>query len=546
MTMPSRFGLAACSEIALLLLLAGCHESDSPAAVASRPPEFVGQVTIAPNANAWAPLAMVLSLETNVPTRVELRISDPDRSWNVVAEKDFATNHPSVPVIGMRPGLLHRVEVLVRDENGNAAVWPQPLEFTTPPLPPYFPPITVQTSEPQQMEPGVTLLPIMSIEPGSFPVMIDAEGQVVWYLDCSQIIGDAQTSAFPMRNGHLMLISDRRVLTEVDMLGNVIQVYSASRYHGAIPGTIALDTDSFHHDFVEMPEGSDSDYAVIGTELRTLPNYPASEVDPMQTAPTADVIGDEILEFRRNGEIVRRHRLLDILDPYRISYDGLGTFWDDYYARSTEDWSHANAIVLDPRTDSWIVSMRHQEAVIQIQRTTGQIEWILGDPGRWMEPWRSYLLTPVGLDFQYSYHQHAPELQPDGTIFLFDNGNGRAVPPNPRMSRQQSYSRAVQYRPDPAARTVQQLWSYGGPPGTSMPSFFSGAVGSAYVQPATGNVLVCSGAQFAPGTGPYARVFELVREAEPRTVFECTIRGTTSFQVSYFCYRAYRLAGVYR
>lgn len=544
--LPARLGL---SLLLALLVLAGCHRSRSAAQIILATPSFVGAVTIAANTNPWVPLAAAISLATDVPTRVELRITDPQRSWDVIAVAGYATDHDRVPVVGMQAGRLHSIEVTVRDALGNATAAPTTLEFTTPALPSYFPPIEVVSSLPQYMEDGVTLLAIMSGQSGSMPTIIDAAGDVIWFLDVSlsPIGSQDQVMTIPQRNGNLMLIVGNSLLVEVNMLGDILQMFFASGLGGAVPGAISIDTDSFHHDFVELPEGADADYAVLGSELRTLPNYPSDVVNPSQTVPTADVIGDEIVEFNRDGTVVRRLRLFDILDPYRVGYDSLSDFWDDHYGQATFDWSHANGLALDPATDSWIVSLRHQDMVFKLQRTTGQLEWILGDHGRWNAPWSDQLLTPIGTGFAWQYHQHAPQLQPDGSLMLFDNGNQRAIPPAAPVPFPEAYSRAVQFRVDENVGSVEQLWAYGGPPNSSGPSFYSFFVSSAYRMPKSGNVLVCDGGKAGPGGRLFGRVFEITTEPTPQVVFEFKVQADgVANTTSYFLYRAYRLPGVYR
>ncbi|MCA8949757.1 MAG: aryl-sulfate sulfotransferase [Planctomycetes bacterium] len=527
------------------LALASCHRSSRTPGIGVGAPKFVGDVEIAQNNNAWVPQVAVVSLETDVPTRVELRISDGQSTWEVTADPDYATAHPRVPVVGMRAGRSHTIEVTVRDVDGQATAAPVALTFTTPDLPVGFPMIDVEVSLPQYMEDGLRLLSILTNNLGSVPTIIDANGEVLWYFDASQTpLLDDQVMVFPMQNGNLMLIGAWRVMVEINLLGDVLNLYYASRQTGPAPGTIAVDTDSFHHEFLEMPAGSGADFAVLGTERRTYTDYPTDVVDPNQTEPSADVIGDEILELNRDGTVVRRFRLLDLLDPYRMTYDTLGNFWDEVYLSPTKDWSHANGLALDERNDRWIVSLRHQDAVVAIDRASGQVAWIAGDPARWNPPWSTLLLSPIGAGFEWQYHQHAPQLLSDGTLMLFDNGNGRAVPPTPALPFAEAYSRALQLRIDAGNRTVEQVWSYGGPPGGSEPSFYSFFVSSAFRQPATGNVIVCDGGKLATGGRMYGRVFEVTSEPTPQVVFACEIGGDgVSNNESYFVYRAYRLPG---
>jgi len=520
----------------LLLFAAACNNSSTPAPN----PVITGDAVLSPNPNAYVPLAAVLQVTSDVPTRVELDISDPDRSWHVIADPNFATAHVGVPVLGLRPDRLHHIDVQVVDQQGRTTHAGAQLSFTTPPLPAYFPPLALGIDQPANMEAGVTLLVLSSATPGCLPAMVDAQGQVVWYFDCSRSpIGTEQTLVYPQPDGNLMLIVGENLLIEIDVLGNVLQSFSANRVLPALPGTVPVDVDSFHHDFVALPPGLDADYAVLCSELRQLPNYPANVVNPSITDSMANVVGDVVVEFRRDGTVVRRFPLMDLIDPYRVSYDSLGNFWDSHYGMTTRDWSHANALVYDAPHDSWLVSLRHQDAVLKIARS-GALDWILGDPARWNAPWNSHLLTLAGGQ-QWQYHQHGIQLLPDGTLHLFDNGVGRAVPPVPQLAVAGRYSRALQYQLDPVARSAQQIWSYGEPP-PAAESFYSFFVSSAYRMPQTGNVLVCDGGRTVGGVLT-PRVFEVTGGAAPERVFELTIGDAVA---SWFCYRAYRLPALQR
>jgi hypothetical protein len=109
-----------------------------------------------------------------------------------------------------------------------------------------------------------------------------------------------------------------------------------------------------------------------------------------------------------------------MLDPLRISYL---TF--SFHNAMGWDWGHENAVIEDPRDHSLIVSLRHQNAVIKFTRA-GQLKWILGPHENWGPAFQPYLLTPVGEPFAWNYAQHAPEITPQGTLLLYDNGDYRA------------------------------------------------------------------------------------------------------------------------
>ena len=148
---------------------------------------------------------------------------------------------------------------------------------------------------------------------------------------------------------------------------------------------------------------------------------------------TANVVGSTVLLMKRDGTLAGEWKLLDILDPYRVSYGGLGRFWNregyGHLEGGTRDWGHANGAIVDPRDGNIIVTIRHQDAVVKFDRD-GQLGWILGDHARWSERFRPFLLEPEGA-FEWPYHMHAPQITAAGTLMLFDNGNFRAIPPRP-------------------------------------------------------------------------------------------------------------------
>lgn len=501
-------------------------------------------VTLAPN--PWVPLAASVSLQTTEPTRVALRIQDGDRSW-VVRDDVWSSSHPRIPVLGAYPGRTCSIDVDIEDRSGKVTRWPESLTFATSELPANFPPIKVTTLRPELMQSGWTLLHVYTAGRGDWLVALDEAGKVCWYLNDSLLPRSGNRPSFlvnVLANGNFMLIVDRCGLVEVTPLGDIRSAFWASNVQPCPDPTFyrQVPVDSFHHDVVLMPSDTDADFATLSTELRHYPNYPANVNAPGTTTPLASVIGDVIVELRRDGTVVRQTPLLDRLDPYRMCYDTLSNFWNDFYGVECADWSHANAIVHDATKDQWIVSLRHQDAVVRMDRLSGSIDWILGNHGGWTPQWLPLLLAPMpGLEWQY--HQHAPELQPDGSLLMFDNGNNRAMPPTPGTGFFQSWSRAVAFAVDERHRTVAQTWAYGAPPGTGADSFYSFFVGDAN-QLANGNVLICDGGKLEgpPRLNTFGRVVEVTHTENPRIALEVVVRDeAATAPTSYFCYRAFRL-----
>jgi arylsulfate sulfotransferase len=181
-----------------------------------------------------------------------------------------------------------------------------------------------------------------------------------------------------------------------------------------------------------------------------------------------------------------------------------------------------------------VVSLRHQDAVIKLDRTTGRLIWILGDPAGWRPPWSRALLQPEG-NITWPYHQHAPEWTPQHTLLMFDNGNFRHRPFDGKPDN--SYSRAVEFAIDEVRHTVKEVWSYDSDYGVP---FFSGALGDADFLPETGNVLITDGFRVTPGqpADRWGRIIEVTHTKTPQRVFELIVRDR--FQPPLNGWRIYR------
>jgi len=544
----------------LLLVTTGCPSSSSSGSAAAdvTAPSFQTTPVLSPSPNPDAPLGCRIAFTTDEPSLVHLTIDDGIAPWTVTPEPgSFDTSH-DVPALGLRPQTTHLFTIEVEDAAGNRATSPTTLSYLTPGLPSPFPPLATVASDPSRMEPGYTLFNVL-IASANVPqanygllVIVDEAGDVRWFLRYDESIGDARRLA----HGHLLFETSRDKLIEIDMFGEVQDEFWATNLSSDVPppGAKLLAVDTFHHEAIEMPAGSGADFAALSSELRTFPNYPTSILNPTVNTATTDVIGDTVVEFLRDGTVLAEHRLFDVLDPYRVSYDSLGGFWTPTYGLPVADWAHANAVVHDPSDDSFLVSLRHQDAIVKIARPTGDLVWILGDPARWGPAWQPYLLTPVAVPtdpkgFEWSYHQHAPELTSTGSIVLFDNGNGRAIPPTAVLPFAERYSRAVEYVVDPVAMTVDQTWSYGSDP--TSPSFdptehfYAQFLCDADPLPQTGNVLVCDGADSDDGTIGFTRIFEVTRDTPADIVFEIRIEDPLLVD-GWLSYRAERIDDLYR
>jgi hypothetical protein len=527
---------------ALLLLLGGPLLAQD-----TTPPQF----TIAPvfhNPPVRAcPLTATITFTTDEPTKAELGFRTAEAGWNVIAESGFTLDHTTL-VLGMRPATQHEIRLKVRDAAGNLTEWPIRFYHTTPVLPSSFPPLTTTIAQQASMEPGLTLIPARYSSStlagqGTFVILLDSRGFVVWYYATRQGLRDAVR----LRNGNILCLNSVRDAFEVDMLGQIVQRWWTSNLGltGAPFNSTLVPIDTMHHELSELPAGELGDFITLSSSHRQYPNYPISEIDPTQTTPVGDVAGDVIVEFKRDGTVVRSFDVIDALDPYRMCYNSLAPIYGSMYGVTVADWGHSNSVVLDPSDDTWLISLRNQDAVIKIRRSDHSVVWIHGHPDRWNPPWSQYLLTPIGAGFLWQFHQHAPVIDSNGNMSLFDNGNYRVIPPTPAPPSSAWFSRGMTYHVNPIAHTTQETWIWdgGGTP------FLSGSLGTAWVLPQTQNRLLTEGNMIVPGMNKsFSRVQEVSGTMPSTLRFEVIVNDPNAANPNAYnwnVYRSRRVSSVY-
>ena len=124
------------------------------------------------------------------------------------------------------------------------------------------------------------------------------------------------------------------------------------------------------------------------------------------------------------------------------------------------DWTHGNAVHYDESSDTWLISLRNQDAVAAFDRGTGDLKWILGNHDNWSAELQPYLLDPVG-PLTWQFHQHAAKLDGD-RVLMFDNANWGASPftgvTDLDVLPEELRTRVVEFKIDETAMTVEQTW----------------------------------------------------------------------------------------
>jgi len=461
---------------------------------------FTEAPKVSQNPNPRAPLAAVLTVATDKAAAIEVAMDDGRDQWTL----RFKPGSPSaqLPIVGMRPGIEHRLTVTAVGTDGARAQAGEVLRYRPPPLPSdalEFPRLQVHRAEPTQMEPGITLATVRRRALGRSELLtaaqrqftvgwalilgLNSRGEVVWYYRSDSRISGVATLA----NGNIFFHTAQFSPVEIDVLGNEVRRWGAAKGPRPMPPrSIPVDAVTLHHQPEEMPNGN---FLSLEAVPRVIENYYTSEHDARAPRATQTVMGDRIIEFTPEGRVVWTWDAFNYLDPFKIGFDTFWSYWTVRGFPGAVDWTHGNGVHYDARDDSVLVSFRNLDAVIKIDRKTKAIKWILSRDVGWSPALRQKLLKPVGENFQYPSHQHNPRVTPDGHIVVFNNNVHQAIPFTGEVSKpaSESFSNALVYEIDDKAMTARVTFATPMRGDVSCNSF---AMGDAHVLPKTRNVLV--------------------------------------------------------
>ena len=375
----------------------------------------IDQPNVIVNPYGNSPLTALVAFHTDRQVAPTVVINGKDELSTFSHTFEPATDH-YLPIYGLYAGTDNQVTISYSD-NGQTTT--KTINVTTDPLPNDLALPTEVIADKTQLTNDLYFFTPSS---QGYAVAYDVNGDVRWYL--SQ---QATWKIDRLANGHLLVSTDRLVnqpyyttgLYEMNLLGKIYVEYS-------LPG-------GYHHDYFEMPNGN---LLVATNDFNNVHG----------------TVEDVVVELdRQTGNIVKTFDLKNVL-PME---DGKSENWSNY------DWFHNNSVWYDDKTNSVILSGRHQDAVIALDYTTGQLKWIIGDPTNWSDEYQKYFFTPIGDNFEWQWSQHAAMVTPDDYIFLFDNGNNKSKIADNYILAQDSYSRGVIYKINTDSMTIEQVWQYG-------------------------------------------------------------------------------------
>lgn len=455
------------------------------------------------NPSGFTPLSGLYELETDLEgsLRVTVINKDGDGEDLVHHYPQNSKNH-SIPILGLF--FNHTNEVIIDFVVDNVILNHDTLNIQTEVGPDYFPEVLIDVAEKDRMEPGMNFINYRSKSNPTVMFAMDTEGEVRYLLDFTghpdleQLNYDVGPER--MRNGDLLFgWTPRNLVYQVDILGNIKKDWF-------------MNNHTFHHTASERENGN---------ILVTANKYESIHPSGLES------IEDFIIELDHNtGELVNEWDLKESIDPLR---DILGN------SQSFQiDWAHENGVIEDPSDNSIIVSCRFQ-GVIKLSQDNEPI-WLLSNHQDWglnasgldlneklLQPLdaQGHAITDTDVlngtsnhpDFEWPWYQHAPSLDSDGNLWIFDNGDLR------NFSIDEKYSRAVCYKIDEENMTVQQLWTYGKERGIET---YSRITSDVDVEEVTGNILFCPGTRVDNGVGEGSKIVEIDFDTK-EVVFEMRI-----------------------
>ena len=499
-------------------------------------------VTIEPT--PYSPIAASLDIESSLPVAVQITATSEEHQVTTARTSNFSSSH-TFPLVGLRQSQSYDIEVLAINESGEASTFDGgtfvsgEIDYPLPEFDLYI--------DLEQSQPGVTLIeynPWESLEEYGTKMAligIDNEGETVFFYDP----GNNTIAAIQATPEGTFIAFDQQVngAREIDLLGNIVNQWRTPGLEGTdqlFENSVLVDPEwieltTFHHEIFPLSNGN---FLGLAATIHTLTPDQRTLLCP-EDQNEFSIISDVVVEFEPDGTSIRSWDVWDALNIEETPGNHICITDPPFASPERRDWTHANAVIYDETRDAILISSRHTNQVIAFDHleTTGpqsSIRWILGDQGT---------LTTEGDLF---YHAHAVELQEDGSLLLYDNGNGR---PGTKAGDPESptYSRAVLYEisdsgEDRTQWEAIQRWEHRVSDIDNRPlfAFFLGDADRLE----NGNVLITHGGIWNRPATQRSRIIEVTsdNESEDSIVWDLAL-GDTDVPVT--VYRAERLPSLY-
>jgi hypothetical protein len=404
-------------------------------------------------------LMVMANVTTTEVTEVSIQFESADTPSRETLKSSAALTH-DLTVVGLRPETTYQFTAMITNQSGAVTI-SGPQSYTTPVLPFTLPDIELVTSSDNSYA-GITFFSVADTD-ARF-IGVDEAGIPVWYLHTNDVpmINNSPALKY-IGNGQLMLLLRSQVWV-IDIEGNILSSYQLPNYH---------------HEATLLDNGN---IVVLVNEFRDINGK--------------SLKGDRIEEYNPTGTLVWQWSSFDYLDTDRFP-GALSTRVVD----GSMEWTHSNAIH-EQDDGSLLLSVRSQSWVVNIDHTSGDINWILGSPeGSEKTSLQDKFIT---LDEgSWMSAQHAPMKTANGDYLTFDNRN------ESELVGSTNNSRAVKYNVDINTKTATQIWEH-------VIDKYTQSLGDVDELP-NGNILITAG---GPGSNDNAYLVEVTATQPSQVVWE--------------------------
>lgn len=322
-------------------------------------------------------------------------------------------------------------------------------EISTLNLPSTLPDVEVTASQPGLISPEPYVMTLLMGVDSAISIL-DREGEVVWYRELEGFTGEQ-----PIAYGDVRLAQGSTDLVFNQFVGDLADPSGIDKIvRVSLTGEIVDErsTPRAHHAFTQLDAGA---YAYVAADVRAyqLPGEP----EPM------DFVGDAIVVVDQDGSAETVFSTWDWGHPVELSAH------DSSLYPGLQEWTHCNDLRWYPEDQTFLLSAGYIQAVLEVDRSSGQVLRQLG-PGGDVD------IAPGSPTF---FFQHEPHWTEDGTLLMVSRHGEEG------MEEDWSEFIGVEYQLDQGL--LVERWSYG--KGLGIDNLAEGMI----QRLSNGNTMICWG-----------------------------------------------------
>ena len=274
-------------------------------------PQFLAEPAIEPGP-VHAPLVAWPRVRASGADQIRVRIERNGDAGTIT----FPAAEGCCLLLGFHPEGVAKAVVQIAGLDG-AVTWPTKIAHRlkdVPTSPIEEPPLQTHVSQPHRMAGQFTFLTVRRRAMGRITdmtvaqrkrlthwgmlVAVDDHGRMRWMRKLDRRAAGIEHLA----SGNLFVHDTESCSREIDVAGNVTRAwFAAQRPQGAEEGGIPADVRGLHHQPHQMPNGN---FLALSAHAGRVKVWPASVREPDKHKADREIVGDMVVEFTPEGEVV--------------------------------------------------------------------------------------------------------------------------------------------------------------------------------------------------------------------------------------------------